>query len=204
MDWYKLYNEVEMIRLASLEKEAGKPEDFLSALILAVSLFLEGASITEAAEIAKVKTEAVQMAAKNPAIVSRAKAKTSKSKKLSKKDIIKDIIARTIYAEAQGESFEGKKAVASVIYNRAKGNLDRFVPKIKEKYQFSCWNKGTPPLGKGSVWEDCLRIAQEMVDGKFTPTVTSLYYYNPDAVSETPNWAEGKKTKRIGNHLFLL
>ena len=48
----------------------------------------------------------------------------------------------TIYCEAQGESLEGKTAVASVIYNRAGGDPNKLVGVCLKNKQFSEWNVG--------------------------------------------------------------
>ena len=44
-----------------------------------------------------------------------------------------NVVARTIYAEARSEGTEGLDAVASVIWNRAGGKPENFVPVISKK-----------------------------------------------------------------------
>lgn len=113
-----------------------------------------------------------------------------------------DILARTIYAEAEGEPYEGKKAVASVIYNRAGGDVGKMPYVVTKKYQFSCWNGGTPAKGKGKAWDDCVKLAEELISGNFSPTTKHTHYYNPRKAN--PTWARNVKDKTvINNHVFL-
>lgn len=44
-----------------------------------------------------------------------------------------NVVARTIYAEARSEGTDGLDAVASVIWNRAGGKPENFVPVISKK-----------------------------------------------------------------------
>ena len=54
------------------------------------------------------------------------------------------IVALTIFGEAAGESVQGKRAVASVIWTRADGNQNALASVCKAPRQFSCWNDGAP------------------------------------------------------------
>lgn len=114
-----------------------------------------------------------------------------------------DIVARTIYAEAAGESIEGKLAIASVIYNRARGNSRKVVDVILKPKQFSCWNSGNiPEEGSGQAWLDSMKVAEQLLGGNFTPTVKATHYFNPKKVS--PSWAKDQPVVAlIGNHKFL-
>jgi N-acetylmuramoyl-L-alanine amidase len=115
-----------------------------------------------------------------------------------------DIVARTIYAEASGESIEGKLAVASVIYTRARSNdINKIVDVILKPRQFSCWNDGNiPEEGSGQAWLDSVKIAEQLLSGKFKPTVKATHYYNPKKAS--PSWARNQHVvAMIGSHKFL-
>lgn len=68
-------------------------------------------------------------------------------------DQIVNVVARTIYSEARNQSLEGKKAIMSVIWNRAGGRLDKFVEVCFAKKQFSWWWFGKSPL-KPSITKD--------------------------------------------------
>src|SRR5687768_8768998 len=58
---------------------------------------------------------------------------------LSLEDIL--IGARTVFGEARGEPYEGQKAVAHVILNRAAKEGSVAAACLRPK-QFSCWNVG--------------------------------------------------------------
>jgi len=132
----------------------------------------------------------------------------TKEKKLDQNAI--NTIALTIFAEAAGESRDGKIAVASVIWNRAVrwyGSISKLSEVCKARKQFSCWNAkpllvSNIPKDKASrdAWKYCLAIAQDMVAGTFTPTTTADHYH-ADYVS--PSWGKQmKKIATIGKHIF--
>ena len=146
--------------------------------------------------------------------------KIQESKERQKKELTqnqkeeKNIIARTLYAEAKGESPEGRRAVASVIWNRGGKNNEGLIRQIKRPRQFSCWNsfdwnqKYEIREFSGEAWDHCNKIAQEMIDGTFSPTVNWNHYYNPKLAN--PYWAYLDKAKTqlrphedIGNHRFM-
>ena len=116
------------------------------------------------------------------------------------------IVARTIYLEAGGESDDGKLAVASVIYNRANGDVDKLVEVCLKPRQFSCWNGGIKDKKifnrlDRRAFRRCVKISEDMHGGKFIATTNANHYYNPRFAS--PEW--GKKMKNviiIGNHKF--
>jgi spore germination cell wall hydrolase CwlJ-like protein len=97
-------------------------------------------------------------------------------------------VAQTIYAEAKGESLAGKKAVASVIFNRASDVVTRnrttwskALNRTCQAPAFSCWMKypKAPDYRKPSerqAWRDSYRLASEIVNGSFVPTVSSRHY----------------------------
>ena len=67
---------------------------------------------------------------------------------VTEKDL--DILARTLWGEARGESLAGQIAVAWTIRNRVNdGNAkswwgEGYVGVCQKPYQFSCWNKNDP------------------------------------------------------------
>ena len=130
-----------------------------------------------------------------------------------------NIIARTLYAEAREDGIAGYKNVATVIYNRAKGNMTDFVNVIKTHGQFSCWNKMTneewspekfdPRVPASTVnnaknawlWEEAKTIAVSMLKRTFKPLGNANHYYNPDKAS--PTWGPKLKNVRtVGHHKF--
>jgi N-acetylmuramoyl-L-alanine amidase len=125
-----------------------------------------------------------------------------------------DILARTIWGEARGETPQGMEAVAAVIVNRARqGPTERFGNGIAgvclEPMQFSCWNGADPNRPKvlavtatDDRFGQCLRIAELAVDGKLQdPTHGSLHYHT---AAVHPDWSAGHvPIVVIGAHLFF-
>lgn len=114
------------------------------------------------------------------------------------------IIALTIFGEAAGESLEGKHAVASVIWHRAKGDRSRYEMVCRRPKQFSCWNTGTPkvPADKPSqkAFSECLAIAQTLVNGTFEPLILADHYH---ATGIKPSWSRKMPVvATIGGHIF--
>ena len=133
-----------------------------------------------------------------------------------------DIMARTIYGEARGESLQGKIEVAPVILNRVElaGWMGDTIIKVCLKpWQFSCWNERDPNRellekinytgNKYRAWDrdlvrDCLYVAHgarrgllpSNFDGKAT------HYFAPRAVSK-PSWTDGATfLGSVGGHEF--
>lgn len=121
------------------------------------------------------------------------------------------IISYTIYAEARGEPFKGKLAVAAVIQTRARLAGSSLVEVCLAKKQFSCWNElsAVPAFfvtGEGMRFadikarSDCYSIAWVILSAPRKWNYLT-HFYNP--AKATPSWASslrGKKT--IGNHVF--
>lgn len=127
-----------------------------------------------------------------------------------------EILARTIQAEAGGESRKGKLAVGAVIKNRADQN--RFGTDIRSVIlypsQFSPWNTYTNSEG-GEQGKDMLgekmipsaesyEVAKEILSGEYTdPTNNATHFVNPKI--SKPNWYKGFKDNgivKIGRHEF--
>lgn len=127
-----------------------------------------------------------------------------------------DVLARTIFGEARGESLEGLEAVACVVMNRVKiaeargrywwGN--NIIGVCQKPYQFSCWNKNDPSFKRLTAvdlsnknFQICHRIAQDAVNHKLWDCTNGATHYHADYVS--PFWAKGEKSvKKIGRHIF--
>ena len=121
-------------------------------------------------------------------------------------------IALTLFGEASGESTEGKRAVASVIWTRAlltraRGDTNRLVAVCLAPKQFSCWNDGRRPRVPGdypsrAAWAECKAIADEMCAGTFKPTITATHYYSG---KKAPYWvASMTLVREIGGHRFYV
>lgn len=111
-----------------------------------------------------------------------------------------DLLARLVTAEASGEPFKGKVAVASVIINRI---TDTKFPatiagNIFKPHQFES-------VSNGLIWqqptEDSYKAAEVALKG-WDPTYGSKYFFNPAKING-PSWVWTRTIKeRIGNHVF--
>ncbi len=128
-----------------------------------------------------------------------------------------DILARTIWGEARGESVSGMEAVASVILNRV-AIAEKFGGKYwwgnsietvcRKRLQFSCWNETDPNYHKllavGSddkAFSVALRIARRAVGGMLDDKTNGATHYHAQSVN--PFWANSAvQTCTIGNHVF--
>lgn len=127
-----------------------------------------------------------------------------------------DVLARTIWGEARGESISGQEAVASVILNRVafakrKGRYwwgNDIAGVCQAPQQFSCWNKNDPnyqkliKVGAENInFCMCQRIAERAVSGTLEDkTCGATHYHTRNCL---PAWARGKKPcAEIGAHLF--
>ena len=112
------------------------------------------------------------------------------------------LLARLVYAEARGESYKGKVAVAAVVLNRVRSSA--FPNTISGViYQ----NNAFESVSNGSINKtpdsDCLRAAREAMNG-WDPTGGCLYFYNAAQVS-TGSWIKTRTVKTvIGNHSFAV
>jgi len=120
-----------------------------------------------------------------------------------------DFVARTVMAEAEGETYAGKVGVAAVIYNRAR-EPGWWGVTIKDacltSKQFSAWNDDSPRRNKIGEWNlempmfrECVRAAIEAYDTD--PTGGADHYFAQNVVF--PGWAQGQPVRVIGGHSFL-
>lgn len=125
----------------------------------------------------------------------------------------REILARTLMAEAGGEGYDGMIAAGSVINNRVRSGKygDGVRGVIMKPGQFSAWNSVTGYAGgKGGldmagmkVSEDAYRAADALLSGQYRDiTGGATHYYNPAAAD--PVWGQkaGGQWTRIGNHVF--
>jgi spore germination cell wall hydrolase CwlJ-like protein len=120
-----------------------------------------------------------------------------------------DFVARTVMAEAEGEEYEGKVAVAAVIYNRARHPGwwgVTIIDACLTSQQFSAWNDDNPRRNRIGEWDlnhpvfrECMRAAVEAFDRD--PTHGADHYFAHDVV--VPSWAINEPKHLIGNHTFI-
>ena len=111
-----------------------------------------------------------------------------------------DLLARLVTAEANGEPFKGKVAVASVIINRLGDEKfpGTITGNIFKPHQFES-------VSNGLIWQqptaDSYKAAKAALKG-WDPTYGAKYFFNPAKVNG-PSWVWTRTIKeRIGNHVF--
>ena len=114
-----------------------------------------------------------------------------------------DLMARLVNAEAGGEPYTGKVAVAKVVLNRVNTNgfpntiKDVIYEPIKNGYAFT-------PVTDGRINQPATQEARMAVEEALTSKETNsdwLYFYNPQ--TSTDKWITTRQTvAQIGNHLF--
>ncbi len=116
---------------------------------------------------------------------------------LSREDF--ELLAKAVYAEARGETYEGQVAVVAVILNRYRH--PDFPKTIREIiYQalaFESVDDGQIYLAPNA---QAYQAVQDALNG-WDPSDGALYFWNPDR--STSQWIKTRTvTKRIGNHVF--
>jgi len=129
------------------------------------------------------------------------KKKEEYSIKISSKE--KDLLERLVQAEAKGEPFKGKVAVATVVLNRLKSHEfpDTITGVIEQKvgdcYAFS-------PVQNGAIKKPASKDAKKAVEvalKRKDRLHDSLYFYNPEIATDT--WIRSRAVvTTIGNHVF--
>ena len=125
----------------------------------------------------------------------------------------RELLARTLMAEAGGEGLQGMLAAGSVINNRVKngGYGDGLSGVIMKPGQFSAWNGVTGyASGQGGLDMQNMRpsatayqAADTLLSGQYEdPTGGATHYYNPAVAN--PKWGQrnGDDWQKIGNHVF--
>jgi N-acetylmuramoyl-L-alanine amidase len=116
----------------------------------------------------------------------------------------KDLLARTVHAEAKGESYAGKVAVATVILNRV--NHPDFPNTIKGVVYERTSNGGYAfsPVQNGAINEPADASSKRAVNEALAfqgQGKGSVYFYNPSKI--TNDWILSREvTTVIGNHRF--
>ncbi len=111
----------------------------------------------------------------------------------------KDLLARLVEAEAKGEPYEGKVAVATVVLNRVDSPLypDTITEVIYQDRQFT-------PVANGEINKPASEESKRAVNEALAfhgLGQGSLYFYNPKKTDD--QWVRTKNTTIvIGDHVF--
>ena len=111
------------------------------------------------------------------------------------------VLARLIHAEARGEPYLGKVAVAAVVLNRVKSPLfpNTISGVIYQSGAFDCVRDGQISLTPDS---DSIRAARDAMNG-WDPTGGCVYYYNPATATSAWIWSREVRLT-IGRHAFAV
>ena len=213
-------------KLEEAENLDESTRDFISmsviAGLMAISNLLPAAPLAKQLENAKKQGEVMTI---NSPATKKAIANAAKDNKMigemSKTNVV-NAVAQVLWKEARGEETVGRKAVASVILNRADSNPSNIIAVLKEPSAFTClkgyrdgWTDKTyhwyvpfkeiaeNPSNK-TIWDDCNSIALDLVDKKFKSTIGNKNaYINKETADKSNVDTWGKKcTLKIGKHHF--
>ena len=114
-------------------------------------------------------------------------------------------LSRIVHAEAEGESFEGKVAVANCVLNRV--NSNQFPNTIYSVIFDTKYGTQYEPTANGKIYNnpsnESVQAAHAALGG-YNNIGKSLYFYNPK--KSTSNWISNNRKfyTTIGNHNFHL
>ena len=130
----------------------------------------------------------------------------------------RDILARTLWGEARGESLAGQIAVAWTIRNRVNDCNAKswwgegYAGVCQKPYQFSCWNKNDPNY---TYLSDAKQIpfrefaqaqiaAEQVMSGKVPDPTNGATHYYATTMPKPPVWVkDAKPTLKLGRHIFF-
>ena len=194
------------------------------AAMMAIPNLLPAASLAK--ELGKAKQADKALTVNSPAAkkaITNAAVGNVMIGEMSKTNVV-NAIAQVLWKEARGktEGTAGRKAVASVILNRADSNPSNIIAVLKEPSAFTClkgytggWTDKTylwyvpakaiaeNPDNK-AIWDECNSIALDLVDKKFKSTIGNRNaYINKEKADKSNVDTWGKKcTLKIGSHHF--
>ncbi|MEB2621400.1 cell wall hydrolase [Pseudomonas sp. YuFO8] len=130
----------------------------------------------------------------------------------------RDVLARTLWGEARGESLIGLIAVAWTIRNRVNDGKAKswwgegYTGVCQKPYQFSCWNKNDPNyayLGGAKPipfreFAQAQIAADQVIAGKVPDPTGGATHYHATTMVKPPTWIVGaKRTTTLGRHVFF-
>jgi len=130
----------------------------------------------------------------------------------------RDILARTLWGEARGESPAGQIAVAWTIRNRVfDGKVkswwgEGYAGVCQKPWQFSCWNKSDPNYAylsgvktiPAAQYAQALKAADQVMAGTTPDPTGGATHYYATTMPKPPVWAKNaKQTLKLGRHVFF-
>ena len=196
---------------------------FIAAL-MAISSFLPASALTK--NLSHAKKQNSHLTVNSPGTKKAIAASAIDNQKIgpmSKTNVV-NAVARCLWEEGRGkkEGTEGRKAIASVIMNRAGNNPEHIIDVIKQPAAFSYtagynggWTDSTYQwflpykaiAGNASnkaIWDECNQLALQLVNGKFKSTIGNYNaYMNKDTAEKKNVESWGKQCQhKIGSHHF--
>ncbi|NKE06629.1 cell wall hydrolase [Mesobacillus selenatarsenatis] len=162
----------------------------VSILTLVIGSYTVYAETTKTNQADTLKTKKVDVDSKESSVT---------DKRFIKEEEVK-LLARLVHAEAKGEPYEGKVAVAEVVLNRVEN--EQFPDSVKEViYQKNAFQ----PVQNGAINkpanEEAINAVEDALEND--NKIDSLYFYNPDTA--TSQWIFTREVvKTIGKHAFAI
>ncbi|GGA27447.1 cell wall hydrolase [Paenibacillus physcomitrellae] len=128
------------------------------------------------------------------------KAKATSTYTVTEEDLL--LLEKIVMAEAEGEPYEGKVAVANVVLNRLRSaNFpDTIHDVVYEKHQFSPVANGR--LNRVKPNKDTVNAVADALDGRKEVSDDTYYFLSLKLATDLSVHHHQTKTKTIGNHTF--
>ena len=109
------------------------------------------------------------------------------------------LLSKLVYAEARGESYRGKVAVAATVLNRVASSSfpNTIAGVIYQKGAYTCVDDGQINLSPDA---EAKKAAQDAING-WDPTSGCKYYFNPNTATSGWIWTR-PQVITIGKHIF--
>lgn len=110
-----------------------------------------------------------------------------------------NLLARLVYGEARGESYQGQVAVAAVVMNRVKSSSfpNTIAGVIYQKGAFDAVSDGQINMTPDNL---AIKAARDAYNG-WDPSYGAIYYFNPNTATNKWIWSR-PMTVTIGKHRF--
>ena len=109
------------------------------------------------------------------------------------------LLAKLVHAEARGEKYEGKVAVAATALNRVSSSSfpNTIAGVIYQKGAYTCVDDGQINLEPN---DEAKKAARDAING-WDPTSGCIYYFNPNTATSAWIWSR-PQVITIGSHIF--